>query len=206
MVKCPRIPTFNLEGIEAKIQILQTVLGDNLTWLEYSFGKAERHTKLVNEEIESYPVVFVDNTTDPQDSRPNDNWSAFCFWDIEDPGRIDYLNQDEFAAKKWTFWEYDASLIVWANLKRIDDSAYNETKSKLRQDILDTLGLQLIGQHVQFHAGEVFDKDINQIYAGYTLHESHNILKKPYAAFRVTGVIKFHIKCPVNNTYSVITS
>ena len=42
MVKCPRNPTFTLKGIDAKIQLLQTALADNLPWLEHSFGKAER--------------------------------------------------------------------------------------------------------------------------------------------------------------------
>ncbi len=201
--KCPRIPTFSLEGIEAKIQILQTVIGNQLSWLEHSFGKAERHEQIINDEKVVSPVVFVDNTSDPIDVRPNDNYKAYSFWDITDPGRIDYLNQDEFAAKKWAFWEYDASLIVWANLKRLDSSPYNETKSQMRQDILDVLGLQLIGQNVQFQVSEVFDRDINQIFAGYTLVNDYNIIKGPYVAFRVSGVIKFHIKCPVSNSFSL---
>lgn len=203
--KCPRKPTFTLEGVEAKIQILQTVLADNISWLQHSFGKAEKHDKIVNGEVESYPVVFVDNTSDPIDVRPNDNYEAYCFWDITDPGRIDYLNQDEFAAKKYAFWEYDAALIVWANLKRLDDSPYNEVKAQLRQDLLDTLGLQLIGQNVQFQAEEIFDKDIVQVFEGYTLNNEWNIAKWPYVAFRINGVIKFRIKCPVSNSLSVTT-
>jgi len=204
MAKYPRIPTFTLQGIDEKIQILQVALADNLSWLQYSFGKSEVHEKIVDGEKEKYPVVFVDNATDPIDVRPNDNYTAYAFWDIIDPGRILYPNEGlEYGLRKYAIWEYDVSLIVWANLKRIDDSAYNETKSEMRQDILNVFETDLIGKNVQFAVGEIFERDITQIFEGYNLNNEENINKWPFVAFRFNGVIRFKRKCPVDISFSL---
>ena len=201
-MKCPRIPTFTLKGIDAKIQLLQVSIGTSLTWLEYSFGKAEPYTREVDGKIETYPVVFVDNTTDPQDVRPDDAYKAMAFWTVEDPGIIDYDNQDIYAAIKSGRWSYNVSLIVWANLKRLDDSPYNETKSQFREDILDALQRKLYGTDVQFTTVEIFDQDVDRIFAGFDLLNAENVIKGEFIAFRVSGVLTFKSSCP-SNTYSV---
>jgi len=205
-MKYPRIPTFNLEGIDGKIQILQTIIADNLSWIQYSFGKCERHEKIVNDKKEVYPVCFVDNKTDPIDVRPNDEYEAYSFWDVKDPGRILYPNDEsEYAIRKYAIWEYDVSLIIWANIKRINSLAYNETKSQMRQDIVDILETKLLGNDVTFWSGEIFERDISQVFAGFDLSNDENVIKWPYVAFRINGTVRFKRLCPVNNTYSVTT-
>ena len=196
------VPTFDLTGIEAEIQKMQIVLADNLSWLEYSFGKCERTEKIENKEKVTYPVCFVDNTTDPIDVRPNDNWKALSFWEVTDPGRTDYPDQER-SVVKYAMWEYDVALIIWANLKRLDDSSYIETKSQFREDILYTIESKLVGHNVIFVPGQIYDRDIEQIFAGYTLNREWNINKWPYVAFRINGIVRFNRKCPVSNSYSV---
>ena len=202
-MKCPRVPTFTLKGIDAKIQLLQVSIGTTLDWLTYSFGRSYPYTKEVNGVIETYPVVFVDNTTDPIDVRPDDNHIALAFWTVADPGRIEYDNQDIYAAVKSGRWEYDVSLIVWVNLNRLDSSPYNETKSQLRQDIVDALQKQLYGVDVQFTVVEIFENNIEQVYEGYNLQD--NSMKGKFVAFRVAGILTFKSECPVSNTYSAPT-
>ena len=204
MVKCARIPTFTLTGIEEKIQILQTVIGNNLSWLEHSFGKCERHETEEGGETIVKPVVFVDNTTDPIDMRPNDNYRAYAFWDVIDPGRTEAPGEER-SVRKYIMWEYDVALIIWANLKRIEDSSYIETKAQFREDVLNVFETKLIAQNVDFMPTENFDRDINQIFLGYTLDKSWNINKWPYIAFRFNGTVRFNRKCPVDNTYSRTT-
>jgi len=201
-MKIPQIPTFNLQGIEAKIQILQTALSDNLSWLQYSFGKCERHEQMVNDEKVVYPVCFVDNKADPVDVRPNDNWESYAFWDVIDPGRMDYPGE-ELSVMKYTMWEYDAALIVWINLKRLSDAVYNETKSQMREDIINVFETNLIGRNVLFLPSQIYDRDIEQIFTGFNLSQEWNINKWPYVAFRVNGIIRFNRKCPGSNSYSV---
>ena len=204
-MKYPRIPTFTLEGIDGKIQTLQTVIGDNLSWIQHSFGKAERHAKLIDGKKEAYPVVFVDNKTDPVDVRPNDNFTALSFWDVIDPGRILYPGE-EYSVVKYAFWEYDVALIIWANLNRIDDSVYNETKSQMRQDVINVLETKLISEDVEFQAGEIYDKSVTQVFEGYDLDNEETTMKWPFVAFRINGVVRFKRACPVSNSYSVTTT
>jgi len=202
-MKCPRVPTFTLFGIDAKIQLLQVSLGTSLDWLTYSFGRSYPYSKDVNGTIETYPVVFVDNTTDPQDMRPDDNCIAMAFWTVADPGRIEYDNQDIYSAVKSGRWEYDVSLIVWVNLKRLDSSSYNETKSQLRQQIVDALQKKLYGVDVMFTPVEIFDQDVEQVYEGYDLSNPESVMKGHFVAFRVAGVLTFKSTCPISTTYSV---
>ena len=129
-------------------------------------------------------------------------FKSMAFWEYTDPGRLEYDNQDVYAAVKSARWEYDVALIVWANLERIDDTPYNEVKSQMRQDILDALQRQLIGKNVQFIAGEISDRDIDKVFTGYDLQNKYNIMKWPYIAFRINGIITFKSECPVSNSYS----
>lgn len=204
MAEIPRIPIFSLTGIEAKIQTLQTVLGNELSWLQYSFGKCERHEKIEKGEKVVWPVCFVANKSDPIDMRPNDNYESYAFWDVIDPGRTDYPGQER-SVRKYTMWEYDVALIIWANLKRIDDSAYIETKAQFREDILNVFEVNLIGQNIIFVPGEIFDRDIEQIFAGFDLTQEWNINKWPFVGFRLNGIIRFNRKCPISNIYSIIS-
>ncbi len=203
MAEIPRIPTFTLKGIDAKIQILQTTLGEELPWLQYSFGKAERHEKEVDGETIVFPTAFIDNTSDPIDLRPNDNYISYAFWDVIDPGDLIYPEDEQYSVVKYADWEYDVALIIWADVDRIDSGNKNETKAKMRQDIIDVFETKLIGKNVMFQSGEIFDRNVDQIFLGYNLENKEGLIKWPFVGFRVNAVIRFNRECPVDNSYSV---
>jgi len=205
--KSPRIPEFTLQGIADKIQTLQSTLDSNLSWLDHSFGLAERYEKLVDDETHIIPMAYIDNTSDPIDLRPwpYDSYDSYAFWHVEDPGEVIYPNEGlDLAIRKYAIWEYQVACIIMANPKIIDDSSYNETKSELKQDILEvfqnnpdiTFG---------FRITQVFERDIIKIFAPYTIEKSQEVLKYPFVAFRFDGMLQFKQKCPVSNTYSVTT-
>ena len=205
--KAPRIPTFTLQGIADKIQTLQTTLASNLSWLDYSFGMADRYEKLVNEETHVIPMAFVDNTTDPIDLRPwpYDTYDSYAFWHVEEPGEVLYPNDELKAAiRKYATWEYKVACIIMANPKMIDDSPFNETKSQLKQDILEVFQNNP-DISFTFWITQVFERDITKIFAPYTIEKSQEVLKYPYVAFRFEGTLQFKQLCPVSNSYSVTT-
>jgi|GEM_PF-2599449 len=204
--KDPRIPTFTLSGIADKIQTLQTTLDTNLSWLDHSFGMAERYEKLVNDETHIIPLCFVDNTSDPIDVRPfpYDDYKAYSFWHVEDPGEIIYNEGVEHSIRKYETWQYNVALILIANTKRIDDSSYNETKANLKDDILSVLRNN-IDITFAFWISQVFERNIIDIFAPYTIEKPQEILKYPIVGFRFEGILQFKHKCPVSNSYSVTT-
>lgn len=203
MSKIPRIPTFDLKGIEAQIQKLQIVLGDNIPWLQYSFGVVVPHQKEVEGAIVTYPGGFVDNATDIIDLRPSDNYSAYSFWEYIDPAEVITPEGAEYSVKKYVDYEYNVSLIVWADVKRIDSGPYNEVKSKMRQDLINVFETGLIGTGVIFNVNQIFDRLADQIFLGYDLDNTENNIKWPFVGFRINGVIRFNRECPVDNSYSV---
>jgi len=205
--KDPRTPTFSLTGIAAKIQTIQTTLASNLSWLDYSFGMADRYEKLVDDDTHVQPLAYVDNTTDSIDLRPwpHDTYDSYAFWHVDDPGQVTYNNDEVNAAvRKYAHWQYNVALIVMADCRKIDDSPYNETKSKLKQDILDVLQNN-IDINFTFWLGEVFERDILKIFDPYTIEKPQEVLKYPFVGFRFNGTIVFKQQCPINNTYSVTT-
>lgn len=203
--KDPRIPTFDLAGIAGKIQILQTTLADNLSWLEHSFGVADRHEKNANDEPEIIPVAFVDNTTDPIDLRPFPyEYESYAFWHVDDPGEISYPNEElNLAIRKFEIWRYAVSLIIVADTKRIDDGPYNETKSKMKEDVLEILRGN-VDITFGFWLTQVYEKDVAKIFDPYTIEKPEGVLKQNIVGFRFDGIVEFKQKCPISNTYSVI--
>lgn len=203
MSKIPRIPTFNLKGIEAHIQTLQVALGSSLSWLQYSFGVAIPHQKEVKGAIVNYPVVFVDNATDPIDVRPSDYYHSYSFWEYTDPAEIITPEGSEYSVISNGDYEYNVSLIVWADVDRIDTGNRNETKSKIRQDLIDFFKNQAMSTGVLFNVTQIFDRFADQIFVGYDLDNIEGVIKWPQVGFRINGILRFNRECPVNNTYDI---
>jgi len=204
--KAPRISTFSLAGIAAKIQTLQTTLADNLSWLDYSFGIADRYEKIINDETHILPLCFVYNTTDPIDMRPwpYDTYDSYAFWHVDEPGEVKYSDELSAAMRKYAIWNYSVACIIVADLRKIDDDPYNETKSKLKQDILEVFQNNS-DINFSFWITQVYERNINEIFAPYTIEKPEEILKYPFVAFRFEGIVQFKQLCPVANTYSVTT-
>ncbi len=203
MSKIPRIPTFNLKGIEGKIQTLQIALGNQLSWLQYSFGVVLPHQKETEGGLVTYPGTFVDNVADVIDLRPSDNYSAYSFWEYTDPAEFPIHDGTEYSMTKYPMRVYNVSLIVWADADRIDSGNRNETKSEMRQDLINFFETGLIGMPLVFNISEIFDRFANQIFVGYDLDNTENIIKWPFVGFRINGVLSFNRECPVDNSYSV---
>jgi hypothetical protein len=205
-MKTPRIPTFTLAGIADKIQTLQETLDSNLSWLDYSFGVADRYEKLVGDETHVLPLCYVDNTTDPIDMRPwpNDSWDSYAFWHVDDPGNVEYSDEIGAATRKYAIWNYNVACIVVADPQKIDDSPYNETKSNFKNDILKVFQNNT-DINFAFWITGVYERNVEEIFAPYTIVEQQKVLKYPRVAFRFEGTIQFKQACPINNTYSVTT-
>jgi len=204
--KIPNIPTFTLKGVDAKIQELQVILGDNLSWLGYSFGLCEHATRKENGEVIRYPAQWSTNKTDYMDLRPfpNDTYS-YAFWDIEDPAEVVYDEGMQVGKRKFAHYRYTVACIVVVDINQIDNSStFNETKSKLRQDIINVFETKtdMIKFTSTFWITGIYEHDIIQIFKGFNINKPEE-WKFPYQAFRIEGQLSFKRACPVSNTYTI---
>ena len=204
MYKKPQIPTFTLKGVDDKIQDLQVIL-TGLDWLDYSFGLCEHASREEDGETTTYPAQWINNKTDYIDLRPfpMDIYS-YSFWDIEDPGEIQYNNEGvQYGKRRFAHYLYNAACIFVMNIKQIDNtSTFNETKSKIREDIINRFETAMITFDSFFTPQRIIEHDIVQIFKGFKI-DKPEAWKFPYQAFRVEGELLFKRACPVSNTYSL---
>lgn len=203
MYKVPSIPTFTIKGIDHEIQELQTIL-TSLSWLDYSFGLCEHAHKQENGNIINYPAQWINNKIDYIDLRPfPDDTYSYSFWDMEDPADVKYGGEQEYSKRKYAHYQYSVACIFVMDLNHIDNSStFNETKSKLREDIIDKFetGLITFGSH--FWVTTIYEHDITQIFKGFTIAKPDE-WKFPYQAFRIEGQLLFKRACPVSNTFTI---
>lgn len=200
--KVPNIPSFTLKGVDDKIQDLQVIL-TSLTWLDYSFGLCEHAHRIEDGSVINYPAQWVNNRSDYIDLRPfPDDFYSYSFWDVEDPAGVEYNNDEVNAAKrKFALYRYNVAAIFVLDLKQLDfDTSYNETKSKLREDIVNKFETGLLGFNAHFWVTAIYEHDITQIFKGFTIDKPEEF-KYPYQAFRIEGELLFKRACPVSNTY-----
>ena len=199
----PVVPTFlGLKNIEAKVQEMQAIIAANLPWLNYSFGLADRFVEQGEDGARIYPAAFMTNG-DPYDCMPNDR-HAFSFWRIADPTTLEHF--DENAYERWPYMLTEIDFILFANIQRIDNNlSMYITRSKLRQDIINTLSNKMKGSY-KLVPLTVFENDITEVYSGYSTEQIDNIMKQlPYWAIRVNCQLRYISDCPVPNAYALGT-
>lgn len=150
------------------LQDLQTVLADNLNWLNYAFGKAY---KLVEHENDGskfiYPAAYVGNS-EYVSLLPNDNFGNFCWFDIYDPQEITQVVQ---STPQFTF---NGAVIFWFNLNDIFPDADAMYTEEVKDDIIRLLTTPgIIKSNGRLNITKIYERFEN-IYKGYSIEKIYN--------------------------------
>lgn len=187
--KVPNIPTFTgLTGIDKRIQDIQQQL--TFTWLEYSFGLCKRI--VINDSI--VPVCFSNNKSDTIDMRPfpDDSWKSYAFWDQDDSNEFNYADNIS-GAKRYPSISYNVSCLFIIDLNKASTKNYKVAHSDIRQDIINFFNqLRFAGN---FAISSMNEKNITDIFKGYTIENPEIVLKDNISCFRVNGVVTFKQDC-----------
>lgn len=198
--RTPIIPTLTLKGIDKKIQDLQIEINTDLSWLDKSFGLADRIVEIKEGKEYVYPAVFESNKIDSIPMMPGDVWQSFCFWVKTEESKFD--NNVDFPPKN-PMITYNVSCIFYIDIRRIDNTlTYKETKSKLRDDIFNFFNkVQLSARLKQLR---FIDDDITKVWEGYSLDQIDNTFKVyPKWACRMDFELSFRDGCYSTNTYTL---
>lgn len=185
----PRVTLLeNPSGIDKAIQSVQIKLSQ-LSWLELVFGRATMQKTKEQKKVDDkrfslgeiiYPQV-IDNAQ-PVSAMPNDNLKAMGFFHTDGEVRFpEYDYTDSFGLDS----VQGVSLIIWANLSKINDPAYTAMEH-LRKDVLKKLKT----------VPRVFLKSstaqYDQVFSPYTITEVYRqYMLPPFCAFRVNFDISF---------------
>lgn len=191
------------------ISEIQQALKVNLSWLDASFGRAQKVTRMIDGKRYTLPNVYVgglDNrgADDYLELSPDSKIGNFCFFEIADPQTIEWqLGQPMQVTTPF-------SLIFWFDLRRIFHSGTNRNTETLKNDILTILNGRG-GWHLE--SGERIElnkcyEDAKNIYRGYNIDEIDNqYLMHPFAGFRFEGTMRISQPCiaPVADTFYFLT-
>lgn len=159
-------------GIDVQIQQLQSDLS-NISWLEYSFGRAYIGEMEQKGKDYTYPAVYK-GTKNYQDASPNDNLKSQSFFVLDgDYAYEDYqINQDNK-------FSVPISLIVWGRLDKISNKD-EHFGSLLLQDVI-----QVIKNSGEFVINKITDND-KDVFREFSVSDrSPSLFYYPYFCYRI---------------------
>lgn len=161
---------------------LQQILKDELPWLDYSFGRAERLVKVVDGKRIYTPNIY---TEDDQYEiiLPDDRHGCYSFFVMSEPQ--DIINKTQFEVRI----RAPFSLVVWVDMRRVEDAvelADERNTEYVKEQVLSVLdNARLTKGRLTMY--KVYERAEN-VFQGFTLDEVDNqFLMSPFAGFRFEG-------------------
>jgi hypothetical protein len=180
----PENPVF----IDKVITELQDKLKAKLSWLDYSFGRAQRMIKTENGKDVHYPAVHI-GSGEYRNVFPDDTLGNFSFFFIEDPQEVDF-RQNAFNNVKVQY-----ALIFWFNLDKIFTGETDRNTEEIKAQIVKAITRQITLSVGRIDIRKIYEQAGN-IYRGFNLNELDSaFLTQPYAGFRFEGQISMWEDC-----------
>jgi hypothetical protein len=180
----PQTPAFT----DIIIGQIQDVLKAKLPWLDYSFGRAQKLTKLTGQQKRVYPGVHL-GAGEYLDVFPTDRFKNFSFFILEDPQRI------EFIAHRNNKVRAKYALIFWVNLDEIFANDADRNTEAIKAQIIKVLTRETFLDSGRISLEAVYEHAEN-IYKGFSIKEvDSQFLMQPFAGFRFEGELTFTEPC-----------
>jgi len=196
MFKCNNVPLIeNPTGIDRVVQDLQESVA-NISWIEYSFGKSFTRKKMLEDgRVSRLPYVY-DEKREYLKVTPDDTVTAFSFVEVDT--QETYTNYSTFNPS-WNI-EQDMSLVVFANLQKIDDEDYIFTE-RLKEEVLDVV--RRLGWVLNINSTT---KGLEDTWTNYTYTEfKEKYFNENFSTFKVNLTAKFSRDCFTGNNFSKTT-
>ena len=176
---------------DGAINAIADALADNLGWLSFVFGRAERLCTVVNGRKFYTPNAFVGgkeyNQLLPDDIRGN-----YCFFYLSDPQTTE-LNR----TGRQILYTTPFSLVVWVDYRRIEQEYGQRNSERLKMDILNLLNNHVFMRNGTFTINRVYERAEN-VWQGFTVDETDNQnMMSPFGGFRFDGEINVKSNCEV---------
>lgn len=181
-----RIPIIqSTELFDKVISYIQMGLADNLKWLDYSFGRAERLVKMINGKRYYSPNIYTGGN-DYMLISPDSNIGNYSFIVLDDPQDVTWYPGEGS--------EYTTpfSIIFWFDVRKITTDRNTEG---IKEQIIRALNGGTWLRSGSMKINRIYTRAEN-IFAGFTLDEVDNqYLMHPYGGFRFSGQLKVSESC-----------
>lgn len=180
-MSCVIVPTNPTDAIlDARVVYLIQQQLATLSWLEAVYGIAEvAEMKKDDGSIEVFPRVYANLSSTPKtyhDVRYNDSLKAQAFFERDG----DYVLGEDGEEDQIS---YPLSIVVWANLNKVDAGRSYDFTDQLAGDVL-----RILKDNFDAHIDEYrIDLRSASAYSKYTLSDVENrFITLPYTAFRIS--------------------
>lgn len=170
----------NPQLLDRVIGVIQTALADNLPWLNFAFGKAERTKKEIDGRIYFLPTVYV-GKNDYAEITPDDNhFGCYSFCTVEEPQFVEWVNGEQNKIRAYI------NVIVWVDMREIEPTD-ERNKELVKRDILRVLNGKVALKAGTFRINQVWEH-AEHVFDGFTLDENDNqFMMHPYCGWRFRG-------------------
>lgn len=169
------------------ISQMQQQLKSKLSWLDYSFGRAQRLVERRDNKDYYYPGVYV-GSREYVNVLPTEQYGNFSFFQLEDSTKI--LWQSRTISKITNRF----AIIFWFNLSKIYTGDTDRDTERIKEEVLKAFS-QILLTEGSFTIDTIYENH-NNIYKGYGLNEvDHQHLMHPFGALRLEGEITYTQTC-----------
>lgn len=171
---------------DAVFSDIQDSLSSQLSWLDNTFGKAERIQRQIEGKRYYEPAWYMKDG-DYRLLSPTDTLGNYSFFLLGEPQITDFEVWGSTGVKA------PFSLIVWADIRKIDRTDRNA--EAMKENVLKVLngGTRTIAGH--FEINRIYERAEN-VFEGFTLDEVTNqYTMHPYIALRFVGQVYTHTHC-----------
>lgn len=181
-------------GLDAAILSIRSQLAD-LSWMSKAFGRAYDFTEqsAQTQRKRIVPKVYEDGgeyiLALPNDSLFSDGVAGMCFIAVRDGEQYDDFQKYSISTKN-----AELQLIVWVDLKQIDDSKDYIFTEDLKKDVEVILRSN---QYVQT-ISRWYDQNVEDVFDGYNLSESEissAYMQYPFSGFRCIFTVSYPAAC-----------
>ena len=166
---------------------LQQGLKSRLSWLDYSFGRAERLVKTVNGVRVYSPNVYVGNNDYELITPDTVRIGNYSFFVMDEPQDVASPTHDNVRIKS------PFSLVVWVDMRKVSDDDERNTEA-VKEEVLLALG-NITLRKGRFEVTRIYERAEN-VFAGFTLDEVDNqYMMAPYYGVRIQGIMTIINDC-----------
>ncbi len=178
----------NPQLLDRVIGAIQTALADNLPWLNYAFGRAERIKKDINGREYFLPAVYV-GKYEYEEITPDDyKFGNYSFCTIEEPQWVEWVNGQDNKLCAYI------NVIVWVDMRTIEPTD-ERNKELVKRDILRVLNGKVAVKDGRFKINRIWEH-AEHIFEGFTMDEIDNqFLMHPFCGWRFRGELSILDYC-----------
>lgn len=170
----------NPQLLDRVIEVIQSALADNLPWLNFAFGKAERIKKDIDGRVYYLPTVYVGKNEYEEITPDDKTLGNYAFCTVAEPQYVDWVNGQNNRLRA------TINIIVWVDMRTVEPTD-ERNKELVKRDILRVLNGKVALKDGTFRINQIYE-NAERVFEGFTLDEIDNqSFMHPFCGWRFCG-------------------